>query len=247
MLNITFCDDDREFLDKLTPMVKTIFNSLKRNVSIHLFTDARELIKKFEQYKPYYDILFLDIDMPIINGKEVARILRINDKKFKLAFITAFEEEALNTFQFDVSGFLPKTLLEERLPMVIERMVRAVEEENPQIQVFRVKTAEDSISTIKVPLNDIIYIESVNRKIYLHTKRKIFLLHGYQFSTLAEQYDDFGFVSIHRTCILNLKYIYSVDEIDVRLDDGTVLPLSRRKRQSILDKFLETVCEAVEC
>jgi len=247
MLNIAFCDDDRDFLNKLTPMTKKILRGLKTNASIHIFTNAQPLIKSFEQYKPYYDIVFLDIDMPAINGKEVARKLRLIDKKFKLAFITAFEEEVLNTFQFDVSDFLPKPLLEERLPMVIKRIIKAIDEENPRIQIFRIRNAEDVISTIKVPLNDIIYIESVNREIYLHTQRRIYLLHGHKFSALVEQYGNLEFVAIHRTCILNLKYVFSIDNIDIRLDDGTVLPLSRRKRQCVLDKFLETVSEAIKC
>lgn len=247
MLNIAFCDDDSDFLERIKLETTKIFKSLNVYTSINLFTDANLLIEKFKKYNPYFDIVFLDIDMPAINGKEAARRLRLVDRKFKLIFVTSFEDEVLNTFQYDASGFLPKLLLEERLPSVIERVVRTINEENPQIQIFEVSAVGNKLTTIKVPLNDIMYIESINRKIYLHTKRDVYMLSGYKFTNLVNNYCNFGFIDIHRTCIVNLKYIFSIDDIEVRLDDGTSLPLSRRKRQAALDRFAEKICEVTKC
>lgn len=246
MLNVAFCDDDRNFLHNVEKEAKKIFETLKVKTSIDLFTDANLLIEKFEQYNPHYHIIFLDIDMPL-NGKEVARKLRLIDHQFKLVFITSFEQEVLNTFQFNVSDFLPKQLLKKRLLSVIQRVVNAVNEENPQNQIFEVNRKDDDITTIKVPLNDIMYIESVNRKSYLHTKRETYLLHGYKFTELATHYINFNFVDIHRICIVNIKYIYSIGETEVQLDNGRILPLSRRKRQNVVDKFIENICEVNLC
>jgi len=246
MLNVAFCDDDRIFLHNVEKEAKKIFETLKVKTSIDLFTDANLLIKKFEQYSPYYHIIFLDIDMPF-NGKEVARKLRLIDHQFKLVFITSFEQEVLNTFQFNVSDFLPKLLLEERLFSIIQRVVNTVNEENPQNQIFEVNKQNDDIITIKVPLNDIIYIESINRRNYLHTKRETYLLHGYKFTELVHRYINYNFIDIHRTCIVNIKYIFSIGDIEVRLDDGTILPLSRRKRQNVVNKFIENICEVTLC
>lgn len=246
MLNVAFCDDDLYFLNNIEKKAKSIFETLKVKTSIDLFTDANLLINKFEQYNPYYNIIFLDIDMPF-NGKEVARKLRLIDRQFKLIFITSFEQEVLNTFQYNVADFLPKILLEERLLSVIEQVVNAINEENPQYQIFKVDQTDDNVIIIKVPLNDIIYFESINRKNYIHTKRETYLLHSYKFTDLVEYYNNFGFVDIHRTCIVNVQYIFSIGNIEIRLDDGTILPLSRRKRQNVLDKFFVSICEVTIC
>ncbi|KWX85639.1 hypothetical protein AMQ83_23590 [Paenibacillus riograndensis] len=247
MLNVALCDDDSRFLDGILPLIKKTFTALKINASIHLFTSANALIQRFEEYNPYFDIIFLDIDMPLMNGKEVARRLRLIDQKFKLVFITSFEQEALNTFQFNVSGFLPKLLLDKRMPAVIERVANAIHEENPQTQIFKINVNDSRNRIIKVPLNDIMYLESMNRKIYLHTKRKAYLLHCYKFMDLIEHYKNLGFVEIYRTCIVNLKYIFSIDDLEIRLDNGTTLPLSRRKRQNVLDNFCEIISEIKRC
>ncbi|SHH82411.1 two component transcriptional regulator, LytTR family [Sporobacter termitidis DSM 10068] len=241
MLHIAFCDDDTRFLKYIVPKTEKIFKQLKTDVLIHSFTNGMELVEQFRKYDPYYDVIFLDIEMPVINGKDVAQQLRILDKKFKLAFITAYESEALNTFQYDVIGFLTKTRLDEELSQLIERINRAIIEDNPQFQFFKVDSDRDEVMEIKVPLDDIVYFESINRKVYLHSQRGTFTLRHYQFSEIVNHYIPLGFIDIHRTCIVNMKYIFSVDDIEIRLDDNTRLPLSRRKKQQIFDKFSEII------
>ena len=125
MINVGFCDDDSKFIDKIVPNVQSIFKQLKIEAKFYIFTNGNTLIKNFERYSPYCDIIFLDIDMPIINGKDVAKRLRIIDKNFKLIFLTSYEQEALNTFQYNVIGFLPKSHIAEQLEETIKRVVKA--------------------------------------------------------------------------------------------------------------------------
>ncbi|OMF96403.1 LytTR family DNA-binding domain-containing protein [Paenibacillus sp. FSL R7-0337] len=245
MLNVAFCDDDIKFLNSIVSEAKRIFKRLKVNTTIYTYTNGKKLIDDFEQYHSYYNIIFLELDLPLMDGKEVARKLRLFDKKFKLVFVTSSEQEVLNTFQYDISGFLPKRLMNERLFLIIDRVVTAIKDDNPQLQVFKVNITGDKRALIKVPLNDIMFFGSVNRKSYLHTKRRTYLLHGFKFIDLIAQYSEQGFVDIHRTCIVNIQYIFSVDDIEIRLDDGTLLPLSRRKRSLVLDKFLQKVSEGM--
>ncbi len=242
MLNIAFCDDDENYLSHIAKKTEKIYKYLKTNISINTFSDGAALIESFKKYQSYYNIIFLDIDMPNINGKDTARILRTMDKKFKLVFITDYENEALNTFQYDVIGFLPKALIDSRLPDLIERMNQVIEEDDPQVQLFRVEKNTNGVMDIRIPLNDIMYFESINRKVYLTTQRGTFILYRSQFSEIVERYLSLGFVDIHRTCIVNMKYIFSVDNNEIRLDNGTRLPISRRKKQKIFDQFSKDIC-----
>lgn len=243
LLNLAFCDDNKAFLAEIAPAVENIFRRLRIDTQIFAFERGDDLIAGFSKYQPYYDVIFLDIDMPQKDGKEVARELRILDKKFKLVFITAYSREALNTFQYDVIGFLPKTLLQKRLPEVIKQVTDRINEDNPRMQIFKVNknALDDGIIEIKVPLDDIMYFECINRQVYLFTKRETFTLHHCQFSKVVQKYIPQDFVDIYRTCIVNMKYIFSIDETEVRLDNGIRLPLSRRKRQIIFDKFSELI------
>ncbi|EMS69031.1 LytR/AlgR family response regulator transcription factor [Ruminiclostridium cellobioparum] len=241
MLNVAVCDDDKNFLDEILREAKKVFYNLRTEVSIHAFTDSDKLISSFEKYKPYYDIVFLEINMPPVNGTDVAAKLRVLNKNFKLILISAYVEEAINTFQYDISAFLPKTSIHEKMPELIERLVKEIDNENLLMHVFKVEDVNGRIKIVKVSLSDIMYFESVCRKVYIHTSREKFILHGYQFSAILEQFISKGFVCIHRTCIVNIKYIFSIDEVEVTLDNGTRLPVSRRKRQLIITRLSEIV------
>lgn len=241
MLNLAFCDDDKDFLAQIAPEVEKIFRRLKVETRSFSFKKGDDLIAAFSKYQPYYDVIFLDIDMPRKDGKEVAKELRLLDKKFKLIFITAYPQEALNTFQYDVIGFLPKSLIHERLTDVITQVIDRINEDNPKTQIFKVVKCPNGSMDIKVPLDDIIYFECINRKVFLYTKRETFILHNCQFSEIVQKYLPLEFVDIHRSCIVNIKYIFSIDETEISLDNGIRLPLSRRKRQNIFDKFSEII------
>lgn len=142
---------------------------------------------------------------------------------------------------------MPKQLLEDRLPAVIKRLGKVITEEHPQNQIFRVNLAGDREMTIKVPLDDIIYFETLNRITYLHTRTKTYVLHCCKFIDLIEHYNSLGFVEIYRACIVNLKYIFSIDDAEIRLDNGITLPLSRRKRHQVLEKFVDVISEVNRC
>ena len=243
MLNIAFCDDDQVLLSRLLNEAKNIISKLNVCAKIYTFTDGNKLINSFQNYTPYYDIVFLDIDMPIIQGKEIARKLRLVDKNFQLIFITSYQDEALNVFQFDVSAFIPKDLIDEKLEEVLTRVLKKIEDQNVNFQVFEIEKKDYSVFEIKIPLNDIMYIECVNRDIYLHTQRETYMLKSNKYLELVEEYQQKGFVPIHRNCIVNIKYIFSIGDIDICLDNKEALPMSRRKKKQIVETFTHLVSE----
>lgn len=245
MLNLAFCDDDEVFLVQFLEMVKGEFKKNKVNVDCSLFTNGNKLIEAFKLRRPYFDVIFLDIDMPQMNGKQIAKELRTLDKNFKLIFITAYEHEALNMFQYNVLAFLPKDKLKIYLHDCIIRAIKAIEEDRPQMQYFRIYDTYDRIAEIKVPLNDIKYIEVLQRKVYLHSVTDSYQLYHYQFNHLAVKYLKSGFLDIHRTCIVNPKFVMKVGESSVWLDNGAELFMSRRKRKQVMESFIADVYEGI--
>lgn len=243
MLNIAFCDDDKIFLKEIVPIIKREFAKQKVKVACSIFTKGEELIRSFERRKPYFDIIFLDIDMPGKNGKEIAKELRTLDKKFKLIFVTAFENEALNMFQYDVSAFLPKDRIQIYLEESISRVIKKIEEDDPKMQFFQIYDSQEGTAEIKLALNDMKYIEVLQKRIYIHSVCGSYELFHYRFKDLVDKYTKMGFLDIHRTCIVNPKFVVKIGENSVWLDDGSELLLSRRKRKQVLESFIEDVYE----
>ena len=138
MVNVAFCDDDEIFLEKFVPIVAAEFRKRKVDIDCSIYTNENKFIESFKLRKPYVDVVFLDIDMPYINGKLLAQRLRRLDKNFKLIFITDYEQEALNTFQYDVMAFIPKDKIGKYLPDAVKRGIIALEEDRPRMQLFKV-------------------------------------------------------------------------------------------------------------
>lgn len=234
MLNIAFCDKDKDFLLKIAPLTKKIFKSFKIDTNIFIFTDENNLIASFKTYQSYYDIVFLDIDF--INGKKIVQELRILNKNFKLILLTSSEYVTLNIFQYDVIEFLPKKFIFQSLFENINRIVTDIKEHDPQIQLFKV-TNHDRTMIIRIPLFEMMYFESINRKVHLYTKRETYILHRYHFSEIVQKYIPLGFIDIYRTCIVNTIYIFSVSDFEIHLYNGICLPISRRKKQQIITEI----------
>lgn len=243
MLNIAFCDDDLLFLNKVSPKILTEIKKYEYDLNVKRYNSGEDLIQHFKLNPLYFDIVFLDIDMPVLNGKKVAQTLRSIDKEFKLIFLTAYEDEALNMFQYDTMGFLPKDKLSRYLPQTIERVMNRIEKEIPKIQFFQVYSSSEERKTveIKVPLNCIIYFEVLNRKVYIHTIYGVYQLYHYQFGEIAKQFIQLGFLDIHRTIVVNAKYVISVEDMYIQLDNGEKLALSRRKRKKVIEAFMDDI------
>lgn len=245
MVNVAFCDDDEYFLERIVSIVAMEFKKQKVEIDCSIFKSGKKMIDSFALRRPYFDVVFLDIDMPYINGKTVAQKLRKMDKNFKLIFITDYEHEALNMFQYDVLAFIPKDKIEVYLSDAIKRAVCSMEEDQPKMQIFRIYDTYERISEIKLPLNDIRYIEVLQRKVFVHTIIDVYELYHYQFSELVEKYSKLGFLDIHRTCIVNPKFVMKVSESSVSLDNGEVLIMSRRKKKQVMEQFAQEVYEGI--
>lgn len=236
MIHIAFCDDDFDFIKNVIPLVEAEFQKNNLQVDCSVFTEGEKLLEVFKLRKEHFDLIFLDIDMPKMDGKVIAKKLRLMDKTFKLIFVTAYENEALNMFQYDVVGFVPKNRLEVYLSSSIERAIDKMKEEIPQIfvlQIYEPNKLEKYVD-MKLRLNDIILFESVNKKVYVKTVHENYQLYHIQYSKLVDKFIEFGFLDIHRTCIVNSKYVSAIGEKDIYLDTGEVIGMSRRKRKEVL-------------
>ncbi len=197
-----------------------------------------EAVKAITELKP--DIVFLDIQMPKLNGFEV---LELVDERPSVIFVTAYDEYAVKAFEHHAVDYLlkpfSKTRLDEALhhaktfatwkqrPNLTKVSVDAQPKSGP---VDRLLIREGSKVHV-VPTEKIDYIEAQDDYFTVKAEGKKFLKHG-TLSTLEEDLDPQQFLRIHRSCILNLDRLskiepYAKDSRVVILIDGTRLLVSR--------------------
>ena len=190
--------------------------------------DAAEVIAR---ERP--DILFLDIQMPEVDGFEV--IERVGaDTVPAVVFVTAHDDYALRAFEVHALDYLLKPFDDRRFFTALSRAKERVRAKTPStfVRRFLVRTRE---KVLFLKSDDLEWIEAADYYVSLHTGGKSYLLR----QTMAEierQLDPSKFVRVHRSAIVNLERVREMhplfrgDSVLV-LADGTQLRLSRARRE----------------
>lgn len=188
----------------------------------HCFYDAVEGREYIEKHKP--DLLFIDIDMPDINGLEL-----VNSLQYKpiIVFTTAYKEFALEGFELEAVDYLLKPFSFERFEKAIQKATSAM-----QLKTASVEKEESNLFVfadyrmVKIPAADIIYIESLDDYIKIHLQSAKPVMTLMSLKKVLEALPNEAFARIHRSYIVSLKYIHSLSARKVILTNGSALAVS---------------------
>ncbi|HYI13209.1 MAG TPA: response regulator [Thermoanaerobaculia bacterium] len=196
-----------------------------------------EAVKAVTEHDP--DVVFLDIQMPKLDGFEVLALL---DRSPVVVFVTAYDEYALRAFEVHALDYLLKPFSEERFRAVLQRVRQQVGAgEHPQLPALASKLRNKPLQRVVVrseegtidvvPVARIDYVEADDDAIVVATAGRK-LRKQQPLSELATELDPDRFVRIHRSYLLNIERLekvelYAKDSRTALLRDGTRLPVSR--------------------
>lgn len=217
---IAICDDERIHIEKIR-------NTLLDQES-EIYTDPRALLNAVAGGERY-DVLFLDILMPGLDGISLARELREWDEEMLIVFITSQVEYMQTGYEVRAFRYLLKDQIETGLPKIWKDIEKELLER--QDAYF---TYEFERKTYRIPLRDILYLESDLRRIVVHTTASdTASLYG-KLDDLAAIYP--SFVRVHKSYLVNRRHIRAISVGTVALSNGDLLPVSR-KYASELEKY----------
>ena len=246
-MRIAICDDNEKYIsEKLKPLTERAAAEVNCSAEITLFTDGNRLVSAFEQGSGF-DIVMLDIDMPAINGKAVAEKLRLLDSGFFLLFITSFRAEVFNTIPYRINAFIPKDSDDSAITAEIKRVLSDYAAHKPEYILFDAVSGGEH-SALKLTAEDIFCFCCVRRRVYLKTGNREYQLSSVRISELSKRFADKGFFEVCRGYVVNISKIRSVNSIDIELDNGEIIPLSRRRAKELLARISDYVTARVsEC
>ncbi len=234
-MKIAVCDDDADFLKNVfRPIVGSAVKRAGADARVSFFGDGRELLERFP--KDGYDLVILDIDMPHINGKELAAELRLLNSSFFLVFATSYRDEVYNTIPYRINAFITKDSGSEKMISELARVIAECEKFSPELYSAEI-VSNGERKLIRLAVNDLFYFCCIKRTIYLHTGKCEYQLAESRFADVEERFLDKGFYEVCRGWIVNVSKISLVERSAVTLDNGERLPLSRG-RYSQLQQIL---------
>lgn len=182
-MKIAVCDDDLDFLKNVfRPLIESAVKRAAVDAQVSFFTDGGVLLEKFSAGNGF-DLVILDVDMPRLNGKELAAELRLIDSSFFLVFATSYRDEVYNTIPYRINAFITKDSAPEKITAELARVIRECGEFSPDVYAAEVAVNGEK-KLVRIPQNDLFYFCCVKRKIYLHTGKREYLLTESRFADI---------------------------------------------------------------
>lgn len=205
--------------------------------------DGREALKAVRELKP--DLLFLDIQMPGLNGFDVLEVLGKDAPP--VIFVTAYDAYAVKAFEARALDYLLKPVRPERLRQALDRVRKRPARETEQVLDLYRKTQPPpnrilirSGSGVKIiPVDEILYFEAQDDFVEIHTEQGSHLKYE-RLGRLEQLLDKQMFIRVHRSFLLNLDYLvkmepYSKESRLAYLKNGDVVPVSKSGYKKLRD------------
>lgn len=228
LCKIAICDDDRAQTGYLTGLVHEWEKEKGLLAQIHVFESAEQFLFQYAEEKDF-DILLLDIEMGGMNGVELARKIRRDNRELQIIFITGYMEYIAEGYDVEALHYLLKPVTGEKLAGVLDRGIERLKSKRKSLLL------NIGDETVRVPLYEIRYLEVCKNYVTIHSGEDYTVKR-----TLAqlEQQLDEAFARTGRSYIVNLQYVKKITRAEVFLKDGTALPLSRGLYEEINRAFI---------
>lgn len=193
-------------------------------------TEFENAITFLTGYNPVYDMVFIDIQMPHMDGMEAAGKLREVDSSVPLVFITNMSNYAVKGYSVNAVDFVVKPVSYANFTAMLNKVLRLVDN---SAEAIVLKTSEGKV---KVRISSISYIDVLDHQVCYHTDDGDFLVWG----SLKEQEAKLPldrFAKCNNYCIVNLKYVDGLTDGNVKVKDNEI-PVSRSRKKEFTDRLL---------
>lgn len=236
MLKIAICDDEEKFLKFEEKLISDYMESRGIEYQIMAFTSGIDLLKTMDGISEF-DIIFLDIVMTELDGIDTARKIRKLTRDVYLVFVTVYISYALQGYEVRATRFILKDNKFFRLA-VQECIDTIIQEMNHVEQRQSFKFREGNV---KLALDNIMYIESATHKLYFHVVLDsaliTFTMYG-KLDTMESMFKDNHFCRIHKSYLVNLKYVKRVGRYQLELRNGRCLGISQSRYKEVKENYI---------
>jgi len=233
-LRIAVCDDEQTFLNLISSILIKEFKNHNIDCEIVTFNTCKEFLSS--HCTNNFDVVFLDIVMPEMNGFEAAKEIRKISEKTYVIFVTTENSLVYDSFEFQPFYFVPKgtkKFIEERLSLVVSRLIiRFLADKQLSLPLPYGKNILITPTQIKYLRSSANYTEYIlNDNTAVRVRQKL--------DDAMEQLSPDFFVRIHKSYAVNMKYIKTIDysSYGLLLDDDTFLNISRKYKNDLEEAY----------
>ncbi len=236
MIRIVIVDDDTIFLERIKSLLSTIMTSANYEYVVDTYSSGESMLES----KMMYDLLLLDIDMPIISGFDIIKYINDRETEYSykaVIYISNYENLVFESFKYSPLRFVRKSMLETDFAEAIQAFLIKYANEN---ELFLFTDKESNID-MKLNLMNIAYFESYGHDICLYdkygTKYCIKRSSYITLNSLDEAYSSKGFIRSHKSYLVNYRHIYKIQENKIYFGDWGVALITLRNVREFKLKY----------
>ena len=233
MIKIAILDDDKTALMISTSAVEAFLKEKNAEYKLFSFSNPLNFLASAKEEK--FDLSFLDIDMPEMNGLEVANQLSEIAKNGQIIFLSQREDLVFECLKFHPFGFIRKSKLIDDFSLMMTQFfqtINSAEKDETKIGFI------DKTKTVSFKIKEIVYIEGDRNYQKVVLKDKTSQNIRVPLGQLEEKLKEHGFIRIHKGYLLNYLYIRSIEGEEVYLTTGISLPMAKKRKDEIMKQYL---------
>lgn len=232
-MHILICDDDLAFAEKIQKAASAFFAARSVQTDTVVCTSAEQVLDLANIAS--YQLAFLDVRLANMNGIKLGRILKNQNPKIVLVYVSAYIEFAPQGYTVSAFRYVLKRDLSTMLPPCLEDVY---------VELFHKQKyflAHIGREVCRIPYDSIYYFQSAGRQVHIFGEDRfspICMYYG-KLSELPKQIYDCGFLRISRSDVVNMRYAKKITAYQIQLDNGVQLGVSRRLYATIYSDYLE--------
>ena len=223
MFSIALCEDNSLQREELKNNLSKVLDEIGVEYKLLTFETGEDLLR---EYPENLDMLFLDIQMGELTGMETARKVRKYDDKVEIIFITALWDYIQKGYEVRAFRYLIKPVkfkeLQEQVTACIENILH---------KRYTYITIKDKNNVLKIRTEDILFLETFERKVIIHTNSQDYIV-KMSMNKLEKELTNKGFFRCHTSYIVNLIKIEEIKK-DYLLINKFTLPVSKHRMKNL--------------
>lgn len=229
MVKIGLVEDDPSCTDRILSFAKKYQSETQEEVIVKAYRNGFDFL---EEYVSDFDIVFMDIEMPHINGLETAKKLRAIDSVVPLVFVTVMAQLAIKGYEVQATDFIVKPIAYFNFKSKVDKAVECIKKDRAVVlQLTDNEGGKKFISS-----SELYYVESIAHRCIFHTCNGNY----YRFVSISEiekKLQDFRFARSDNSYVVNTVYVVGVNKDSVEMKNGDIVPISRSRKKRFMEKL----------
>ena len=225
MFRVAIVDDDARVRGQLRSHFSTYQEKTGQQFQLQEYGFAELFLTN---YRPVFDLVLMDIDMPGMDGLDAAKRMRALDEKAVLLFVTNLAQYAIRGYEVDATDYIVKPVDYQTFEHKLTRALKYVPDSHGPTLLLKTENG-----TATVAMEDVQYIEVQGHAVFYHTAKEVYRIRG-SLKQTQEELNDARFFACDKCYLVNLDYVEAVEGNTVTVS-GEKINVSRAKKKALID------------